>query len=307
MTDQQFGALIRFVRIRLRWRQCDLARRASVSQTIVSRIERGHLGSVPLDTIRRVAAALDIRVDVIGRWRGGDSSRLLNARHSALNESVIRALRRPGWSLAPEVSFSIYGERGVIDLLAWNSEQGTLLVIELKTEIVDVNELVGTFDRKIRLAVQIARDHGWAIESGTAVSAWLIVSDTRTNRRRVQDHAGLLRAAYPGDGRAVRRWLANPHGAIRGLSFWPSTPATRSTAVKRVSIRRAAPTAPAPDPLKDRPLSSSHGGTARRGFTPSRDGSVDGSARAEHERRPQKPGSGVQRAEFAPKSTGVTR
>jgi transcriptional regulator with XRE-family HTH domain len=240
MTDQQFGALIRFVRIRLRWRQCDLARRASVSQTMVSRIERGHLGSVSLDTIRRVAAALDIRVDVTGRWRGGDLGRLLNARHSALNESVIRVVGRPGWLLAPEVSFSIYGERGAIDLLAWHPEQGTLLVIELKTEIVDVNELVGTFDRKIRLAAQVARDHGWAIESGTAISAWLIVSDTRTNRRRVQDHAGLLGAAYPDDGRAVRRWLAKPNGSIRGLSFWPATPAARGTAVKRVSIRRGA-------------------------------------------------------------------
>ena len=45
--------------------------------------------------------------------------------------------------LAPEVSFSIYGERGVIDILAWHPGRRALLIIELKTDIVDVNELVG--------------------------------------------------------------------------------------------------------------------------------------------------------------------
>jgi transcriptional regulator with XRE-family HTH domain len=239
MTDQQIGGLFRTVRIRQRWRQSDLAHRAGMSQSIVSRIERGHLDSVPMGTVRRVAAALDIRVDLVGRWRGGDLDRLRNARHSGLSESVIRALRRPGWILAPEVSFSIYGERGVVDLLAWNPKERILLVIELKTEIVDVNELVGTFDRKVRLAIEIAREHGWAIEPGTAVSAWVIVSDSRTNRRRVQDHAAMLRTAYPIDGRGVRRWLASPSGPIRCLSFWTASERA-APGVKRVRAARAA-------------------------------------------------------------------
>jgi transcriptional regulator with XRE-family HTH domain len=239
MTDQQLGGLLRTVRIRHRWRQSDLAGRAGVSQSIVSRIERGHLDSVPLQKVRRVTAALDIRVDLVGRWRGGDLDRLRNARHSGLSESVIRALRRPGWILAPEVSFSIYGERGVVDVLAWNAEARLLLVIELKTEIVDVNELVGTFDRKVRLAVEIARDHGWAIEPGTSVSAWVIMSDSRTNRRRVQDHAAMLRAAYPIDGRGIRRWLARPAGSIRCLSFWAPPRLAPGAAVKRVKVRQA--------------------------------------------------------------------
>lgn len=48
----------------------------------------------------------------------------------------------------PEVSFSIYGERGVIDLLAWHGPSRTLLVIELKTEVVDAAEMLGVLDRK---------------------------------------------------------------------------------------------------------------------------------------------------------------
>lgn len=90
----------------------------------------------------------------------------------------------------------------------------------MKTAIVDVNELVGTFDRKVRLPIEIARRHGWAIPNGTAVSGWLIVADGRTNRRRVQQHAAVLRAAFPADGRSIRGWLRRPRGPLRCVSFW---------------------------------------------------------------------------------------
>jgi hypothetical protein len=71
--------------------------------------------------------------------------------------------RGPGWSIAPEVSFSIWGERGLIDILAWHAPTRSLLVIELKTAIVDVSGLVGTVDRKRRLAPEIARSRGWQV------------------------------------------------------------------------------------------------------------------------------------------------
>ena len=92
MTDQRLGARIRYVRIRRGWRQIDLARRAGVSQSMVSRIERGHLDGVTVEAIRAVAAALDIRIDLVSRYRGGELDRLLAAGHSALHESVARVL-----------------------------------------------------------------------------------------------------------------------------------------------------------------------------------------------------------------------
>ncbi len=48
--------------------------------------ERGHLDGVPLARIERVAAVLDVRVDLVARWRGGDLARLLDAGHAALVE-----------------------------------------------------------------------------------------------------------------------------------------------------------------------------------------------------------------------------
>ena len=112
-----------------------------------------------------------------------------------MHESVARALLSiPGWVLAPEVSFSVYGERGVIDILAWHAATRTLLVIELKTEIVDVNEVMGTLDRKRRLAPMIARERGWI---PAHVAVWLVVAGSSTNRRRVRSHGTTLRAAFP--------------------------------------------------------------------------------------------------------------
>ena len=127
----------------------------------------------------------------------------------------------PAWVLAPEVSFSIYGERGVIDILAWHPGRRALLVIELKTDIADVNELAGTVDRKRRLAAAIARERGW---DPLTVSAWIIVAPSRTNRRRIAAHRAMLRAGFPMDGRAIRAWLRDPsEGAMAALSMWPSS------------------------------------------------------------------------------------
>ena len=94
MDDIRVGAVIRAVRIRRKLRQTDLAAAVGVSDTLISRLERGQLGGVPIDTVRKVLAAL-----------------------------------------VPEVSFSIYGERGVIDMLLWHPARRALLVVELKTGV----------------------------------------------------------------------------------------------------------------------------------------------------------------------------
>jgi transcriptional regulator with XRE-family HTH domain len=222
MDDLRFGSTIRSVRIRKRLTQEDVSKLAGVSRGTVSRIERGHLDEVSLGSIRAVAKALDVRVDLVPRWRGGDLDRLLNSRHSALHEQVARSFaERPDWLTAPEVSFAIYTERGVIDILAWHASHQMLLVIELKTDIVDVNELLGTLDRKRRLAWQVARDRGWEASERTSTSAWLIVAESHTNRRRVQAHGAMLRAALPLDGRSIDGWLQDPSRPVGALSFWP--------------------------------------------------------------------------------------
>ncbi len=230
----RLGAAVRAARLRRRLRQRDLAALAGVSQSTVSRIERGHIGSLSMDTVAAVCEAISVRVDLVPRWRGGDLDRLLNARHAALHDSAARwfARRHRAWVLAPEVSFSIYGERGVIDVLGWHPIRRALLVIELKTEIVDVNELIGTLDRKRRLAPVVARDRGW---DAATVSAWVVVARSRTNRRRIDGHAALLRNAFPSDAREMRGWLRDPVGSCAAVSLESFGAGSRgATSAKRV-------------------------------------------------------------------------
>jgi hypothetical protein len=194
-----------------------------LSDSVISRLEQGELAGMSLGSIRAVASRLGIRLDLVARWHGGALDRLVSSKHASLGEKVATwIVRSPGWAVHAEVSFGIYGERGVIDLLAWHEAAGALVVIELKTAIVDVDELLGTLDRKRRLASRIAAERGWKARS---VSAWLIVGDSRSNRDRVGAHGTLLRAALPRDGRSFAPLFAQPEiGPVSGICFWPNSP-----------------------------------------------------------------------------------
>lgn len=139
----------------------------------------------------------------------------------------------PGWVQAPEVSFSVFGERGVIDILAFHAPSGSLLVIELKTELVSFEDLLSTMDARLRLAVRIAAERG---RRATTVSAWVVVAETTPNRRRAKAHEALLRSAFPADRPTMRKWLQDPVGTVRGVSFWPISNA--SGANSRIALRR---------------------------------------------------------------------
>jgi transcriptional regulator with XRE-family HTH domain len=216
---QHLGARFRAVRIRRGWRQLDVARRAGLNASTISRIERGHLERISLGTLLGVARALDIQVSLTARSRGADLDRLVSGRHSGLHESVARWFddEMPAWTLDPEVSFSIQGERGIIDILAWHPGHRALVVIELKTDIVDVNELIGQMDRRRRLAQRIAEERGW---DPLTISTWVIVAAGRTNRARLAAHRVLLRNAFPVDGRSMMGWLRRPDRRVAALSLW---------------------------------------------------------------------------------------
>jgi hypothetical protein len=108
-------------------------------------------------------------------------------------------------------------------------------VLELKTELVDLNELLGTLDRKRRLATAVADGRGW---SPATVSIWVIVADSRTNRRAISAHAVSIRSKLPTDGRGIKRWMDRPGAPMAALSFLPSVQGTHLAAdtahVKRV-------------------------------------------------------------------------
>lgn len=233
MDDQRIGAALRAIRTRKGWRQVDLARRARVSPPVIGRIERGGAASVPLGKVRRVASTLGARLEVFVRWDGADLPRLLDARHAAMHEAIGGLFASiEGWVIEPEVSFSIHGERGIIDILAWHPGRRMLLVVELKTEVGEVGLLPGKMDQRRRRAGNIARQLGW---DPTAVSTWVVIADSRTNRRAVATHRTILRRKFPVDGRSVKRWLRDPLERIDALGFLPNSHVVTLGAVSRRS------------------------------------------------------------------------
>jgi len=215
-------------------RQEDVARRAACSQDEISLLERGRLDGMSLRRLRRIFRVFDADIVVVVRWRGGSLDHLLDARHAHLAESTISRLAAVGWKIQPEVSYSVFGERGSIDLLAWHESSRTLLVIELKTELTSVEETLRRHDSKVRLAPGIARERfGW---DAALVARLLVLPEDRTARRRVEEHRATFRRVYPLGNAAVRRWISNPQGAMAGILFLPGTNAARVR--RRIRVAR---------------------------------------------------------------------
>jgi hypothetical protein len=171
-----------------------------------------------LRTVRAIAAVLDVRVELLPRSRAADLERVASAGHASLAEAVVEWFRGfRGWAIRPELGFSNYGDRGVIDLVCWHALRRALLVIELKTELVDINELLGTLDRYRRNAPAVVAPLGWI---PVTVSTLLVIGDSDFNRSRVRAHESLFEAALPARIREVRAWLRDPAGELPALMFF---------------------------------------------------------------------------------------
>jgi transcriptional regulator with XRE-family HTH domain len=222
MDRTRFGRSVKALRKRRRWSQQDLADASRVSRSVAGRIERGEVSRVRWADLEAVAIALDGQLGLEFRWRGADLDRLLDAHHAATVESLARLYRSAGWHVIVEATFSEFGERGSIDLLAWHPATGDVAVNEVKASIGDVGNTVSGIDRKARLAPTIARKLGLTCR---AVSRFLVVAEGQTSRRRVAEHSALFETAFPARGRRVRAWIRQLGGpSISGLLFVSSVP-----------------------------------------------------------------------------------
>ncbi len=242
----RIGRTLRALRHRLSWRQADVAVRAGVSQALVSRAERGDIDRTDVATLRRLTGALGAELVVTIRWRGGDLDRLLDEGHATIVGAVSLLLDAHGWLVQPEVTFAVYGERGAVDKLAAHEPTRTLLVVEVKTELVSIEETLRRHDAKARLGTRIAAERfGW---SPRAVARLLVLPDLSTPRRRVARHEAVLGRAYPLRGLAARAWLRNPSGAPGALLFLAVSRSRGVTGgdggVSRKRVRRAAGPSP---------------------------------------------------------------
>ena len=221
MDPIRFGLGIRALRRRRRWSQAELAARIRSSRSAISRVERGGADRLTVRALTQIAEALGARVEVRLLWHAEGLDRLLDRRHAALVDQTLDLLGRLGWMCAAEVSFSIRGERGSIDVLAFHPPTASLLVVEVKSVVPDLQAMLVALDRKGRLGREIARERGWV---ATSASRLLLLPDDRTARRRVAALATTFRAALPARTVEVRRWLEEPAGTCHGILFMATRP-----------------------------------------------------------------------------------
>ena len=202
-----------------------------MSRELVSRLERGRVLGIPLGTLERVAATLGATLDVTLRWQGADLDRLLDATHARLVELVAGFLDSTGWDARTEVSFNHFGDRGRVDVLAFHRASRSLLIVEAKTEIGDLQDLAGRLDVKTRLAPIIASSVGWP--RPFRVIPVIVIRDSRRSRSVVNEHPRTF-ARFTIRGRQAVAWARRVGtDTPTGLLWFVSVPDSHGATAKR--------------------------------------------------------------------------
>ena len=219
--DVQVGRMVEAVRRARKLGQSDLAGRAGVGRETVSRLERGLLDGLSVGALRAISRALGMPSIAPLGWRGPEVDRLRDSRHAAMVEAVSRMLLATGWATQPEYTFSHYGERGSVDVLARHVEGRALLICEIKTRLWDLQDTLSALGRKYRLIPELLKDEGsWEAPN---VGAVLFMPDVSTHRHMIERHSATFEGALPDRQVRVRHWLADPSGPLRGIYFLPDS------------------------------------------------------------------------------------
>jgi transcriptional regulator with XRE-family HTH domain len=214
------GRGLRAIRRRRRWRQQDVAERAKCARSLIADAEAGRIGGMTLDRLVAIGEVLEADLDLVVRWRGERIDRLVDEAHAALVESVVRLLTHRGWICEVEATFSIWGERGAIDVLAARPDLGIVLVVEVKSVFGDLQATASALDRKLRLAPVLARGRRWRAR---AIGGLIVVAGSRSNRRVVERHRETFEVLFPIRQVAAKQWLRAPVAEdVRMLLFLPA-------------------------------------------------------------------------------------
>jgi phage tail protein X len=208
-----------------------------VHQRVVWLIESGRLADVSVRRFRRVCAALSIENGLDLRWHGGLGDRLIDTGHAAIVESVIGALRNAGWEVTPEFSFNVFGDRGSVDILAWHVRSRTLLIVEVKSRLTDLQSILHALSRKVRVVPGDAADRlGWR---RAALGTVIVAAATHGNRSVVERHHATFAAVLPARTTSIKRWLRKPDRDMGGIWFVPLTRGSRAADAVSTRVRKS--------------------------------------------------------------------
>ena len=222
----RFGTSVRAVRIALGLSQRAFAERIGRSQSYVSLLERGlipRLSIVEADGLCQPLGAtlvLGIEAPIL---IAGERER--DAAHARCVAYVARRLRAAGWLVEREVQIGPPSRPGWIDILAFDPVSRILLVIEVKTELVDLGGLERQLGWYVREARQTSRAFEWRAD--VVLGAALLLS-TVTNDERTRENADGIRQVFPGRWRDLMSVIQREAVPARGWCLAMIDPRSRA-------------------------------------------------------------------------------
>jgi len=169
---------------------------------------------------------LGVRVTFTAAAVASERVRQRDAAHAYASAFIRRRLERAAWVVDQEVEIGRETSRGWIDILAFQPTTGALLVIEVKTQILDVGAAQRQLGWYMREAPFAARRRGWSVR---ATRSAFVVLATGENDDVVRANRVLFAQWAP--GRALALQSAADGGDVAPLppvSFAFVDPMTRA-------------------------------------------------------------------------------
>jgi len=214
--------------------QARVADAAGVSQTWVSKAERGRGASGSVDTWAALVAAIGGQLvgfveDVPGTPRPRDQEHLLG------QELVIRESAAGTWTAEPERALRSDASQGwrYVDVLLRRPSARELAVVEVWNRLEDVGDGL----RGLATKVQRVR----AEYPGWSVSGLLVARRTKRNREIVSQLPAVFGSALPASSDAWLRALRSPYSPMPQASglLWKDSSATRLMPARPHGMRAA--------------------------------------------------------------------
>jgi transcriptional regulator with XRE-family HTH domain len=190
----RLGATIRDMRRRRRLTQAALGTRIGLSQSAVSRLERGLGGGMTLDAWQRIALAVGTHLQV--SLPRDALQEPIDAGHLAVQELVLRLGRPAGYRGLVELATRQVEPWRAIDVALVDDVRRRLTVVECWNSMGDVGAAARASNRKLAEVVAMAAAR-WG-EQAHAVGLVWVVRATRRNRSLVARYPEVFRARFPG-------------------------------------------------------------------------------------------------------------
>ncbi|HUG48112.1 MAG TPA: helix-turn-helix transcriptional regulator [Candidatus Limnocylindria bacterium] len=197
------GAKVRTARKRRKWSQAQLASRADVSQSAISRLELGHGATLSILVWRRVALALQLPLEfALGRDALEPAT---DAGHLQVQELMMRLGRKLGVQRMFELPTRPADPARSTDVGWRDDAHRRLIQIECVNSLGSINAALRSTDRKRSEAeaLAVAVGHGRPY----SVRVCWVVRATRRNRELLATYPEIFASRFRGSSRAWLRAL----------------------------------------------------------------------------------------------------